>query len=364
MPSYINRGSNPQEYYDITSPILLKTPEPQYPYAALAKSALALELVSSDTLALTPAHALTFAGANYSNIQEGRANLCDPLYKEAIFTVADLGKPPGHTIRFNKPRFLDTKYELADRRLPQNGTISLTPMSVGSDQVSITIDEFGGPYDPAQNAVAPFGLQRLDSAVSLHNLASFVDLHMRRDFDKFLDYTFVKLFDTASNIIWSNGMTSDDDATSPTHALMDWPSILSAVERLRTTHVDTFPNGHYILSMDSHQYTSLQMDASIVNQIKYYKELNPILAPYYRGSLGLVDIFECNTLTVKTNANGYKIHYAQVFGPSMVGFGVSGVPKVAVSSQTDYGRKAFPIWMMMAGFSVFDSRFGVSLRTT
>ena len=76
------------------------------------------------------------------------------------------------------------------------------------------------------------------------------------------------------------------------------------------------------------------------------------------------DAFKSNTLTKKTNTNSVPVYYAQAFGPGAVGAGISEMPRVMPHTNDNFGEMALVIWLMYAGFEVFDSRFIASIRTT
>src|SRR5678816_3377228 len=95
----LNRGTLPQEFYDITTDMLLVQPEPQYLHGALLQGAMAASLQQVSDVGL-PFRMLGGAGSMYGSVADDRLMLEDrALATEAVAVVADLGKVPGHTVR-------------------------------------------------------------------------------------------------------------------------------------------------------------------------------------------------------------------------------------------------------------------------
>ena len=178
MP-FVSRASLSQEFVDMTSAMLLLQPEPQYLHAQLIKQALAAELDTPDSLGLPLAgrDGIGAKGAEYAQPGDSRLALePDPIMSEAVSVVTDIGKTPGHTVRLNRPSFTNTTYTQASREIANGSTISTTPINVASEQVSLTLRRFGGPYDSTNSRVAPYGVDRFDASMPIHKLASVVGL--------------------------------------------------------------------------------------------------------------------------------------------------------------------------------------------
>src|SRR5579864_3401682 len=169
----INRASLPEEYFDITSAMVLQQPEPQYIFALLAKMALgsAMLLAAASQLGISPARQIPDSGKQYTLPGADRLNLAAPdaSVNNVILSVAELATPQvGHTIRINRPRYGSGGFTLANREIPSGATISTTAIDLQSEQVTVTLKRYGGPYDPTNGNVAPFALDRFDARSEEH----------------------------------------------------------------------------------------------------------------------------------------------------------------------------------------------------
>jgi hypothetical protein len=362
----------PEEFYDITSQKLLKQPEPQYLYALLMKRALGLSLSQADFeeggLPL-PGHEIPEVGSSYATAEEQRRELSnDIIAANAIEFVTELGKSPGHTVRLTRPKFQDTTYTQASRRILPNQTISTTPAKVQSEQVSITLDRFGGPYDADQSAVAPIAIDQMDASLPVHKLVSVRGMQLVRDFDKTLDKFTTALFDLAANVIYPKGATADTDMKAVDSHPFDWDSCRRAERKLDELNIPVFPDGKRIMVLTPKMWSDLGADPEYQRQTKYdlrSSGLNPVYNASFCASVGSWHVFRSTTLD--TTANGttsVPVHHGHAFGPGMVGAGMGGMPEARHSTSTNYGTQSLVVWLWLAGFACIDNRFGLSLRAS
>ena len=369
MPS-MSRATVPEEFYDITSTKLLKQPEPQYLHGMFAKRAMAVSLMDLEQggeLPL-PGHEIPTEGAPYMTAEEQRLDLAnDILAPNVVEFVTELGKGPGHTVRLNRPRFADTTYTQASRRIATNSTISTTPTNIGSDQVSLTLDLFGGPYDSTQAAVAPIGIWQQDAKLPVHQLVKIRGMQLVRDFDKTLDAFFVALGDQAANAIYPGTIAAIASMASAHQYQWDWNSCLRAQQKLDELSIPVFPDGKRIMILTPQQVTDLGSDPEFQRQTKYDLKssgLNPVYNASFYMSVGNWNIFKSQTLTTSaTGSGGATVHYGQAFGPGMFAAGSGGLPEARTSTATNYGNTTLVIWQWLAAFANVDTRFGLSLRS-
>lgn len=355
----ISRITLPQEFQDVTSVKLLKQPEPQYLHGRLLKLAMNAELGKLGELGLPIAgRELSTEGAEYTQQGDDALDLSqDPIMSEAVQVVVDFTKTNGDTIRLNRPKFTNTTYTQAARRVAVNSTITTTPVDVASEQTSITLDRFGGPYDSTNSRVAPFAVDEFYAKMPIHKLIDVVSLNMQRDFDRWLDAVGVALFDTTGTTSYTTGMAAGDVATAAENDFpLDYTSILQASKTLDVANVPVFPNGKRVLVITPTQAKQLADDAQFARYAQFHPEFNPLFKGTYWKSLPEFEIYKSNTLTTSGNTQ-----YAQAFGPGMVGMGVGKKPWVATSTADNYGLLALVVWLFEAGFTVLDKRFGVSL---
>jgi hypothetical protein len=65
----LTRATLPQEFFDVTSDMLLVQPEPQYLHGLLIKMALAASLNVGDSLGVTADRAIASKGADYGTLE-------------------------------------------------------------------------------------------------------------------------------------------------------------------------------------------------------------------------------------------------------------------------------------------------------
>lgn len=367
MPD-LNRAHLPEEFYDVTSTGLLIQPEPKYLHALLFKMAMNVGFNAQNEGLLgfiRDRGGFGNNGAAYqTDVEKGRLSLSDGIYDQAVQFVPELGKTPGHLVRINRPTFQDSTYDQASREVPASTTLSTTPQSLGSDQTSILLKRFGGPFHNASGEIRPIGVDRFDSSVSLHRFAQIVGLNLKRDFDKTLDYWGVKLFDNANTIVRPTGMVNDD---TPAVA-GDFPfsfSLFAAAERqMDDAHIPTFPNGKRAMVLHPAQCEQLSNDERFNKQSRFEPGMNPLFQGTYWKSVGMWDLFKSTTLTTVTNANSVPVRYAQAFGPGAVGAGMGDVPRVWNSTEDNYGQTAKVLWLWPAGFETLDNRFIARVTTS
>lgn len=363
---YISRASLPEEFFDITSSMLLVQPEPQYFHALLWKMSMNAGLQTPGVVGLPMANRQVGGhGAPYATNAEERLSFDDPVFTDALVVVPELGKAPGQTVRVNRPRFQDTTYTLASRRITRTGAISTQPIDVGSEQVAVTIEQWAGPYDQVNSRVAPYGLDDFDASMSIHSLANLVGTHLQRDYDKWLDTTVVALLDAvqSTNVVYPFGYSSDNDPVLAGAMPLDFDTLSRANARLRTLNIPPFKNGKYVCIISPTDEQALMNDDQFTRFAQYAPPVNPLLNLNYVKSIGFCDIFRSNTLSAVNNTSSVPVRRSQMFGPGMVGGGVGGMPMVRASTDDNFGLTAKVIWEARMGFQTFDSRFGVSIRT-
>lgn len=359
----ITRASLPEEFFDITSAQLLLQPEPQYLHAQLAKMAIASDLATPGAIGFMPGRTAGSDGAPYAMPNDGRLVLSDPIYGEAISAIVGLGQAPGHTIRMNRPRFTDSTYTEASREVTSGSTISVVPLDVGSEQVACTIKRFAGPYDGTNSRVAPYALDEFDAKMSVHKLAAMIGLHLKRDFDKWLDAVLVALYATVSTTVRPVGTTADNDATTADAFPLDVNTLFRVEETLDTANIPVFANGRRACILHPRQIRELKDDSQFGRYAQYDKAMNPLFTSYV-ATVGKLDVFVSNTLTTSSNSSSITIYRGQAFGPGKVGMGVGQMPRVLHSSDDNYGLQAKVIWEFEAGFVNLDQRFGVLVSST
>lgn len=358
----VNRASIGAEFMDITSARLLAQPEPQYLYALLWKMAL--------SAALTMASGVSFRGdigsqgAPYSSAERDRALFDDPIYSQAISVVTELGNAPGHTVRLNRPKFANTTYTQASREIAMGTAIATSPLNIESEQVSVTLKRFGGPYDQANGRVAPFGIDRFDAGRSIHSLASAVGTQLSRDFDRSIESFIGALLGLAATTLYPSGYTATTDFSD---AGGDGPMSMKLLSRIETQmdllNLPSFGDGYRCVVTHPLAIEQLKDDPQFARYAEFHKPVNPLLSASYYKSVGRLHIFKSTTLPSTTNGAAGTVYETHAFAPGVIGSAIGEMPRTATSTADNYGEWALVIWLLYAAFQNLDNRFCVKVYT-
>lgn len=368
----IGRATLPQEFFDVTTRQLLIQPEPQYAHARLLLSALSMELdmMGANPLNLT-GRSMPQQGGSYIGLEQMQFEIDDAYYTAAFkidttFLSSPGGSPVGHTIRMNRPRFTDTTYTQASREVAAGTVISTTPVAVASDQVSLTLKRYAGPYDSTAGAVAPLAIERFDAARSVHSIPAVRELHLTRDFHKAVDTWGVQLFNSVdpANVVFPDGMTANNDSITAGDFPFSFGQLLKAQRTLDDLYVPLFANGKRMAILTTLQAEQLARDAEYRQLAVYTPPKNPLLVGAYVGTVGQIEVFKSSTLSRVANSNSVNVHYGQMFGPGMIGAAPGEMPRTATNAQDNYGENPLVVWFWYLALGVLDSRFGVVMRST
>lgn len=364
----IDRASIPEEFYDLTSAILLVQPDPQYLHAQLFKQALGAQMnvASMGGMGLqVGTRPIQSSGAAYTGPLYDRLSLAspDPVYSQAMQIVPDFTKQIGHTVRINRPKFGSGGFTLASREVISGASISTTAIDLSSEQVTLTLKRYAGPYDAVNGNVAPFAVDKLDASRSVHQMSTLVGKHLQRDLDKWLDSVFVALTSSGNTTLWPQGFSSDNGSSVQGDMPGDADLLFRAEETLKNTSIPRFANGRYMAIISPTFSRQLKSDPQFLTMAKYFPQTNPIYQTY-QGTLGGIDIFESTTLQTTVNGNSVNVTTSMVMGPNMVGGAVGRLPEVMPNTQDNYGEQALLIWLAYFAFGVLDQRMGVQLHTS
>ena len=365
----VNRASLPEEFFDVTSSRMLLQPDPQFLFALFGKMALGSALALATGMGgITPDRGIPSTGATPS--QAGaRLMLAQPdaASAQAIQMVAELGKAPGHTVRLNRPRYGSGGFTLASREITSGTAISTVAIDLSSEQVSITLKRYGGPYDATNSNVAPFAIDKFDASLGLHALVQYVGLHMQRDFDKWFDSVFATLMSSGSTTLWPNGFTADANSQQAGDMPMDIDLLFRGYETLKNANIPMFPNGRYRAVISPTAARQLKGDPQAAQYFRYDTSgMNPVTGAQgaYVAQISGVDIFESTTLNATNTAQSVPVTTSMMFGPGMVGVGVGQLPSVKYSTDDNYGEHSKMLWLTYMGFNLQDARFAIQMHTT
>lgn len=375
----VNRATLSSEFFDITSAMMLRQPEPQYLYAQLVYMAdVQAELrVNPDAFSLMAGRGVEGGnGAAVPPFSENQLQLvaADKIRGEAILVSDELAKGNvGHTIRMNRPVFSGGGYTAASRVIASGQSISTTALSVTAEQVAITIQRFAGPYDSANSRVAPYAIDRFDAQRSVHSLASLVGMHLSRDRMKYVDTVYASLADSpaSGSLIYPgdpNNSLSSDSSAFPTgsngYRPFDAETIFRAEQKLTDLYIPRFANGNYMAIVTPQQARQLRSDPAFQRMAVFETDMNPLKQSFV-GQIGQVEIYMSSTNTIDTTTmSGASIHHGIMFGPGYLGRVRSGDGVwVANSTDDNYGETPRVVWLTYEGQSLLDSRFVVGMRS-
>jgi hypothetical protein len=358
-----DRASMPAEFFDRTSAQLLLKPEPQYLYAQMLMKALSLDLPIPESLG-HPTTQLSGVGADYSNDGGNFMLQPDGISDQVFAATMKMEGEPGHTVKINRPLFADTTYTQTSRQITSNMTISTTPISVGSEQNTLTLARFAGPYDQANARVAPFSLDGLDTQVGVHKASKIVGTHMKRDFNKFLDSVITVLADTGTGV-WTEGITADNDITAAGQAPLSYAQISYTERLMDDANLPTLPDGYRLLVVPPAGDEALKHDVEYRQLSFVHKEMNALFPATYLKTVGKFHVFKSTTLSKPANTPaGIPVYRAHAIAPGAFGVGMGKAPRVAFSNDNNYGEAEKVIWLAYLAFGLMDSSFIYTPRFT
>jgi len=363
----ITHASFTENFYNVTSSTLLAQPEPQYPYAKMFLSALATDLPAAGDSDAQVGRSFVDPGAAYASADRDRLNLIDPqmvgYLNQVVIPKVDFLGLPGSMVRFNRPLFADTTYTTASRKIGLNTTISTQTITAGSEQVSLELERFAGPYDQTNSRVAPFGIDALSAQMGIHKLTSYVGTHLKRDFHKFIDSVQVALLDTASTVVRPAGMSADNDATVAGQFRLDYDTLNRAELAADNASLPTFSDGYRIFVGTPTQLSQLKTDADYIELSKVHPTMNALF-PDYVASIGKLHIFKSVSLNQSVNGSSIPIHKGHLIAPGALLGGMGKPPRVAPSTDDNFGEVAKMIWVAYLAFGLADNRFVISVRSS
>lgn len=352
----LSRATLPEEFYDFTSAKLLAQPEPQYAYALMFLRALGINLSQSAGLALSDRDAMG-NGGGYSDVAADRLELEADRLSESLFAARhNFRGSPGHTIRFNRPLFADTTYTEASRQVATGESISTTAIAVGSEQVPLTIKRYAGPYDSANSRVAPLAVETFDASMGVHDMFAMAGVHFVRDFHKFLDSAWVALADNGANTIYPDGISADDDMVSKDFPLT-YEQISRASKKADKLNLPRMADGRRLLVVTPDGKRQLKDDPQFAAYAKENRDTNPIF-PGWFGSLDDVHLLCSNTLTQSDNSSSsVEVHTGHLLAPGAFLGGIGRPPRVAPSTDDNYGETVKAVWIADLAMGLADSSF-------
>ena len=357
-----SRATLPENFYDKTTDMLLVQPEPQYLYAMLWLGAMRASLSLPADPGM-PGRPIPTPGADYTPAERDRLMLANPMFNEVIAAKIDFNAAPGGTIRINRPAFATTTYTETSRRIASGSTISTTAIGVTSEQNSLTLFRYGGPYDQANARVAPLGIEAFDANLGVHKAAQINGTTLKRDCHRFIDTVQTQLLDLGATVVYPEGMSADNDATSAGMFPFTYEELNRTEQKMDDANLPTFGDGHRVLVLTPTQLKQLKDDPQYQRQAFSFPEYNTLF-PQYVKSVGKFHIFKSTTLTTTANASGVTIHKGHAIAPGALLAGMGRPLRVMPATDDNYGESVKILWLGDCAFGLADNRFVLSVRSS
>lgn len=351
----------PQNFFDITSAKLLVQPRPAFVYAKAILAALGKDLQVDGALGHI-GQEITGAGAVYGSLDKDALILSNDTLASVFETPVDPGFAglPGATVRFNRPKYDSTTYTLDSREVGENQSISVTPIKLSSEQASITLRRYAGPYDQANLRVAPLPIDRLAAQVGVHRLPTIVGEQFKYDFHRFLDAVGVALLDVGAGV-WPGTFTTDDSITTTGTGNLTLEQILRTEQELDDANLPTFGDGFRLLVLPPAGKKQLAFDTEYQRASEFHPTMNAIFPTYFK-SVSKFHLIQSTTLTSAANTSGVTIYKGHALCPGVCGVGSGLPPHTAYSNDNNYGETEKIIWLAYLAFATLDSRFVRTVR--
>jgi hypothetical protein len=351
-----SQATIPQNFQAELDAQLLAQPESQYLYAQLAKSAMNMSLdgslpdmfnFSSDSV-----------GAAYPDTQRDRLILeATPIATQTFSAKIDFTRRRGDIVRINRPKYTNSTYDLAARRIASGATIGTTAINIDSEQTEIQLHRLGGPYSTAVN---PFAIEAFDNQMGVHDGVTVTKMHLQRDFDRTIDTIVRDCLNDASTTCYPDGVTAVNDVTSSGGAPLTYNQITRVAKRMDEASLPRFSNGRRVMVVTPTGKRQLKDDRQFARHADYFRDKNPLF-PGWFATCDEFDMFCSNTLSETDNTSNVEMHYGHAIAPGVLGVGMGRPPAVRASSDTNYGETIRLIWLADLGFKLFDNRFVVAV---
>lgn len=353
------RATLPENFYDWNSAKLLAQPTPEFPFASLFLSAIGSSLSVPGAYGLN-GRQISGAGAAMPAFDKDALKLANSLPSGLWALGIDFKGTPGSTVKVNRPAFATTTYTRASRTLVSGQTISTTPITFGMEQTHLTLEKFAGPYG---SGVQPFSLEAFDAEMGQNSTSSMVGEQLRYDFHRFLDAVHVEMTDISTNIVYPDGMSADNDATSAGSFPMTVEQLTRTEQLMKEANLASWPDGKRILFLSPKQWKELRHDPEYGANSSFHPEFNILFGRSYQGTVCGFHCFESNTLSRPNNSSSVPVHRAVAMAPGAFMGGMGRLPRVRTSTNDNYGETILAIWLADLAFGISDARFLYSVRS-
>lgn len=361
----LDQFSFSDNFFIATATKLLLPPLPKFPYATLLKAAMQKDLMIQQ--GGIPLHWTNITpngdSSEYAQLPEKAQLLLSSDLPDIFAAKIDMEGMPGTTVRVNRPVFESTTYTQSSREINPNNSISTVPINVKSEQNSLTLKLFSGPYDSTNARPAPIAIDALSAKTGVHSLESVAAAQLKYDWDATLEGFTRELLD-AGTAIYPTGMTAVNDVTSDGQFPMDLNLIARTEEAMDIANLPTLGDGARILVIHPTQKRQLREDPAYRYEAHDHAMFNSLFPGSYLGRIKKFHVFENNNLTTTVNSSTKTVIRAHAIAPGALGVGMGGTPRVAKASETNYDLQAKLMWQAFLALKLMDNRFAYVLPTS
>lgn len=365
MPD-INPFSLPGNFHEKVNSKLLTAPRAQFVYAhgllgALMKSLDVGDLSGSFAGTGHNGAGAVIAGAPVGSLENDALKLYNGTLSQIFETPLDetfVGMP-GTTVRFNRPAYDSTTYTWASRTVGPTQAISTTPIGVKAEQASLTLQLLTGPYDSANNCVAPYGLDKFSAQVGVNKVTDYTGEMLKYDFHRVLEAGATALLDLGT-AVYPAGMTADNDITTVNGGALSVEQIARAQKIMDNANLPTFADGYRLLVIPPDGAYHLSGDSQF-RDAKYFQEMNIVYRTYV-GSIRGFHIITSTTLTATNNSSSVPVYKAHAVAPGVLGVASGIPPQVAFSNDTNFGLTGKVMWQACMALGLLNNAYAYTLR--
>lgn len=317
--------------------------------------------------------ALTVRDEAYFQTILSAAMLKDPkpayVFDQFVAKEFDFDRTLGDTIELQRyPYFGDVGMSQVQRQLSETNTVGiLDPVAITTNNVTLILQEYGGPYNGIADHVAPLGVtekvarRAQRKLLDANNPESFVnsiggDL-LKDDYDRWHDRTLCDLYLTSPNSTNPGGAA---DAAVTNTDQISTADLATIKERLQNRFAPTWDDGLYMAIVSPRMEKHLRLDDSFRKAVQFGDPRR-----LFRGELGIYEGFRfmSSTNLPTETVNALTGHLGIFFGPRAVGFGEALAAQVRRNKTDDYDRFFYLVWITYKAYAALDTRFIEVART-
>lgn len=340
-----------QEFVDVLSQELLIQPDAQYVFATMANAA------RERAMGLPDVRGESGAAANIEAAMGNAVGTIDRMGGPGSGTVKVVLDPttPGKTILIDRPVYLDGTFSEASRRLTEGTAIDVSaPLSPTLEQVSLTVREYGGPFDPGNSRVAPVGISDFVKRRARHDLLLYIGGLLRVDRNRFVDRVIVDLMLSSTNVTTpgDTALGSLSEGDEP----LDEATLARVKRRLLERSIPPFANGRYMLVISPQHEEDLRADDKFREITRYAVERGPLMSGYLTSYAGF-DICISSKIPTAAVGAGDAVTGVQAvaFGPECIGHGIGMDAEARRYASDDFGRQDMFAWLSHECWALLNS---------